>query len=129
MTIRIDGVRLLKVFAWHETVLVGVPIVLYLLAYAGFILAMVLAPDTAGPLILVPFCLALFVGSLYFYLPGLIAPALVRCASPLPVLFPRGLAGWLVIIVVYSAFAFILALLASLYTVDRGVFSGSAQRR
>lgn len=119
MNVRMDGIRLLKVFAWQEGVLVGLPLAVYGLTSLVMLLGAVLAPNTLGLLMVLPFLVVRLVGSLYFYLPSLIAPSVIRCASPFPVLHPRGPQGWLVVIAVYSVIALFMAVVPSLYSVDR----------
>jgi hypothetical protein len=84
----------------------------YIIATGGMYIAILSGFDT---LFLPIYLIVVFIGSFYHLLPALVAPDFIRCASPLPVLDPRGLYGWIFVISFYSAIALILAFISSLH--------------
>jgi hypothetical protein len=104
---KIDRIEFFRAFVVLEAALVGLPIGLYLLGLALLCLG--------GVLPIVALCVVpvLVVASFYFFVPALIAPGLIKCASPLPVLMPTGPGGWLLVVGMYSVVALVFALLAT----------------
>jgi hypothetical protein len=117
MKLRVDRSELLRAFATIEAIIVGVPMIAYMIATGGMYIGILSGFDT---LFLPIYLIVLFIGSFYHLLPALVAPDFIRCGSPFPVLFPRGLYGWIFVISFYSAIALILAFIASLYIPENG---------
>ncbi|MHC4175307.1 MAG: hypothetical protein ACYST5_20540 [Planctomycetota bacterium] len=117
MKLRVDRNELLRTFATIEAIIVGVPMIAYMIVIGGMYIALLSGFEM---LFLPIYLIVLFIGSFYHLLPVLVAPDFIRCASPLPFLVPRGLYGWIFVIAFYSAIALILTFIASLYIPENG---------
>jgi hypothetical protein len=109
--IKIDKLELFRVFVVLEASLVGIPVVVFLSAAAALYLFGHFAIATFWAVVI------FLVGSLYILLPALVAPGLFQ-VKVLGVL-PESIAGWLVVVGVYSVIALLLALPVSIRTPSR----------
>ena len=106
--IKIDKTELFRSFAISEVVLVGIPVVMFWTVLG----ILTLFADFNLTTINLGCSVILF--SIYFMPPSLIASELFE--GLLIGVFPKGLAGWLVTIFMYSFLVFLIALISSLYT-------------
>ncbi|OHB57909.1 MAG: hypothetical protein A2173_06925 [Planctomycetes bacterium RBG_13_44_8b] len=112
MTLRVDKRVLLQAFAKIEAIIVGIPMIIYIMVLGCILLAGLFNFEIE----FLPICfIVLFIGSFYLIPHALIAQNHISVASPLPVLMPEGLFGWLAVIVFYSVVSLIIALIVSLY--------------
>ena len=106
--VKIDNSELLKCFVITEVVLVLIPMSLF-----GFMMG--LASSVLGfDLELLNICCISFFYTLYFFPSNLIASRLFNESSAGGI--PEYFAGWMITIIMYSCFAFLIALILSLYT-------------
>ncbi|MGD8501752.1 MAG: hypothetical protein PVJ86_13955 [Phycisphaerales bacterium] len=114
--IKIDKIELFRVFVILEATLVGLPIIIF--GSVGAVLCVV------GYSILgwLGACFALealpCIFGVYFLLPGLVAPRLFQ--ATVPGASPKGIAGWLVVVGVYSVLALLISLPVSMRMSSRG---------
>jgi hypothetical protein len=121
--IKIDKIELFRVFVILEAALVVLPIIICwsigavlcvvgysVLGWLGACFALEALPCIFG---------------FYFVLPGLVAPGLFQGA--VPGVLPKGIAGWLVVVGVYSVLALLLALPVSIRMSSRGRSGLSAE--
>jgi hypothetical protein len=105
--VTIDKKELLRSFLTFEFILVVIPVVLFWLFAGALILVAGFNLRTLNV------CCIFILFTIYFIPPGLIASGLFH--SSIIGLQPEGLAGWLVVVCLYSVVAFLIALVLSLY--------------